>query len=125
MPKPEIDKELLEKWNQELSLAESQLEHLVANPVVHAKLHEVGLAGKWLKHVLISEEVSLDKATQFFNLFCQKSFAVQDVWDLAVKTVTAHRQFQAAKKNPPYSTVEIPENERQELFDRLTRVHSE
>jgi hypothetical protein len=125
MPKPQIDPELLAGWNQELSAAEVQLEHLVVNPVLHAKLHEIGLAGKWLKHVLVSDNTPPDKVTQFFALFCQKAFGVQDVWELAVKTFDAHHKFQEFKKNPPYTTVEVPLAERDELLERLTRVHSE
>lgn len=116
---------MLETWTQELTAAESQIPHLIANAVIHAKVHEVGLAAKWLKYVLVSDNVPEDKANQFFGLFCQKAYAVPDVWELAKKTVETNRQFQQAKKNPPYPTAEVTSEERDELFNKLTRVHSE
>lgn len=125
MPKPEIDPALLDTWEKQLNEAESQLEHVLANPVLHAKLHEVGLAAKWLRHVLVSDNVPKEKADQFFALFSQKAFAVPDVWELAKKTIEVNRQFQNAKKNLPYPTAEVESDTRDELFNKFTRVHSE
>lgn len=128
MPRPNIDPELLAKWDSELTEGEKNLPsgmaHVYANPAVRAKLHEIGLAGKWLQAELEKDKVEEEKIEKFCFAFGQRCFMAPDVWELALKTVDLFRRQQLA--NPPaiHVTRDCPEDERTKLFEIYTKVHS-
>ncbi len=124
MPRPEIDPELFIKWDAELNEAEKGLPHILANPAAHAKIHDVGLASKWLKHELEQANVESDKVERFFNAFSQKAFMAPDVWSLAVKTIEIFKsKFTAPQEVAP--NFDISEEDRKQLFETYTKVHVE
>jgi len=132
MPRPTDIDEQLAKWDAEVAAAEASMPaDLViayANPQVRAKLHEINVAGKWLRAELQKVEVDEEKLNKFCFAFGQRCFMAPDVWDLALKTVELLKKNQAtvaANAPPPYITRDYPEEERKALFEKYTRVHSE
>lgn len=130
MPRPTDCEEQLTKWDAELTAAEENpppgFEHVYANPQVRAKLHEIGVAGKWLQAQLEAIGVE-DEATikKFCFAFGQRCFMAPDVWDLAAKTVELYKKNKKAAETPDHVTREFPSEEAKALFEEFTRVHPE
>lgn len=130
MPRPEIPQEVLDQWEAEVTAAEqnmpSELTLAYANPQVRAKLHEISVAGKWLKAELLKAGLEDEKANKFCFAFGQRCFMAPDVWDLAVRTFEVFKKNQetmAAHAPPPYVTRDLPPDEARALYEKYTRVH--
>lgn len=129
MPRPTDCDEQLAKWDAELTAAEENpppgFEHVYANPVVRAKFHEIGVAGKWLEAQLHTIGVDdEDKIKKFSFAFGQRCFMAPDVWDLALKTVELYKKNQTTVEDSTYVTRDYPSETAKALFEEYTKVHS-
>jgi hypothetical protein len=130
MPRPQhLDAEQLAKWEAELTQTEENpppgMELIYKNPLVRGKIHEIGLVGMWLKSELQTAGVDQEKIDKFIYAFGQKCFMAPDIWDLAVKTLDLFKKTQNMNPLFAHITRDLPEEERQAIFQKYTHVHKE